>query len=91
VPSLAVEQMAESSLSRKGSGPEFGQVSAVPLSVRLRTWIGQYTARHGKPPGRRAIYLMGQEIAKDTRRPKAEATRMAGGTDTGHLVSDKSG
>ena len=34
---------------------------------------------------------MGQEIAKDTRRPKAEATRMAGGTDTGHLVSDKSG
>jgi hypothetical protein len=32
---------------------------------------------------------MGQQIAKDTRRPKAEATRMAGGTDTGHQVSDQ--
>jgi len=32
---------------------------------------------------------MGQEIAKDTRRPKAEAKRMAGGKDVGHLVSDE--
>ena len=32
---------------------------------------------------------MGQEIARDTRRPKAEARRMAGGKDTGHLVSDQ--
>ena len=84
-----------------GNGAEVGGVSqqvmdrfssrAQAIDGRLRAWIGQYTARHGKPPGRRAIYLMGQEIAKDTRRPKAEATRMAGGTDTGHLVSDKSG
>jgi hypothetical protein len=32
---------------------------------------------------------MGQEIAKDTRRPKAEAKRMAGGTVTGHVVTDE--
>ena len=32
---------------------------------------------------------MGQEIAKDTRRPKAEAKRMAGGQVTGHEVTDE--
>ncbi len=32
---------------------------------------------------------MGQEIAKDTRRPKAEAQRMAGGRVTGHEVTDE--
>src|SRR5579859_5113100 len=32
---------------------------------------------------------MGQEIAKDTRRPKAEAKQMAGGKVTGHEVTDE--
>ena len=32
---------------------------------------------------------MGQEIAKETRRPKAEARRMAGGEVTGHVVTDE--
>jgi hypothetical protein len=32
---------------------------------------------------------MGQEIAKDTRRPKAEANRMAGGKVTSHVVTDE--
>jgi TrwC relaxase len=76
-----------------GNGAEIGGVSpqimdrfssrAQAIDSRLRTWAGQYTARHGKPPSRRTIYLMGQEIAKDTRRSKAEARLMAGGTDTG--------
>jgi conjugative relaxase-like TrwC/TraI family protein len=82
-----------------GNGAEVGGVSpqvmarfssrARAINGRLRTWAGQYTARHGTPPSRRTIYLMGQQIAKDTRRPKAEARRMAGGKDTGHLVSDQ--
>jgi AAA domain/TrwC relaxase len=81
-----------------GNGAEIGGVSpqvmdrfssrARAIDSRLRTWVDQYTARHGTPASRRTIYLMGQEIAKDTRRPKAEARRMAGGRDTGHLVSD---
>ncbi len=82
-----------------GNGAEVGGVSqpvmdrfssrARAINGRLRTWVGQYTARHGKPPSRRTIYLMGQEIAKDTRRPKAEAERMAGGKVTGHEVTDE--
>jgi conjugative relaxase-like TrwC/TraI family protein len=82
-----------------GSGAEIGGVSqqvidqfssrARAIGGKLRTWADQYTATHGKPPSRRTIYLMGQEIAKDTRRPKAEAQRMAGGKDTGHQVSDQ--
>ncbi len=32
---------------------------------------------------------MGQEIAKNTRRPKAEAKRTAGGQVTGHEVTDE--
>ena len=82
-----------------GNGAEIGGVSqqvmdrfssrAQAIDSRLRTWADQYTARHGTPPSRRTIYLMGQEIAKDTRRSKAQARRMAGGADTGHLVSDE--
>ena len=82
-----------------GNGAEIGGVSqqvmdqfssrAQAIDRRLRTWVDQYTAKHGKPPSRRTIYLMGQEIAKDTRRPKAEAKRMAGGEVTGHQVSDE--
>ena len=82
-----------------GNGAEVGGVSqqvmdrfssrAQAIDGRLRAWIGQYTARHGTPPSRRTIYLIGQQIAKDTRRPKAQASRMAGGTDTGHLISDE--
>jgi conjugative relaxase-like TrwC/TraI family protein len=81
------------------NGAEIGGVSqqvmdrfssrARAIDSRLLTWADQYTARHGKPPSRRTIYLMGQEIAKDTRRPKAEARRMAGGRDTGHLATDE--
>jgi hypothetical protein len=82
-----------------GNGAEVGGVSeqvmdrfssrARAIDSRLRTWVDQYTARHGKPPSRRTIYLMGQEIAKDTRRPKAEAQRMAGGNVTSHEVTDE--
>jgi hypothetical protein len=82
-----------------GNGAEVGGVSqqvmdrfssrAQAIDGRLRTWVDQYTARHGKPPSRRTIYLMGQEIAKDTRRPKAEAKRIAGGKVTGHVVTDE--
>ena len=82
-----------------GNGAEIGGVSqqvmdqfssrARAIDGRLRTWVDQYTARHGKPPSRRTIYLMGQEIAKDTRRPKAEAKQMAGGKVTGHEVTDE--
>jgi hypothetical protein len=59
------------------------------IDGRLRTWADQYTAKYGMPPSKRTIYLMGQEIAKDTRRPKAEARRMAGGKITGHEVTDE--
>ena len=58
-----------------GNGAEVGGVSqqvmdrfssrARAIDGRLRTWVDQYTARHGKPPSRRTIYLMGQEIAKE--------------------------
>jgi conjugative relaxase-like TrwC/TraI family protein len=82
-----------------GNGAEVGGVSpqvmdrfssrARSIDSKLRTWVDQYTARHGQLPSRRTIYLMGQEIAKDTRRPKAEAQRMAGGKDTGHEVTDE--
>jgi predicted metal-dependent hydrolase len=82
-----------------GNGTEIGGVSqqvmdqfssrARSIDGRLRTWADQYTAKHGKPPSRRTIYLMGQEIARDTRRPKAEAKRMAGGKVTGNEVTDE--
>jgi conjugative relaxase-like TrwC/TraI family protein len=82
-----------------GNGAEVGGVSqqvmdqfssrAHAINGKLRQWVEQYTAKHGKPPNKRTIYLMGQEIAKDTRRPKAEAQRMAGGKVTGHVVTDE--
>jgi conjugative relaxase-like TrwC/TraI family protein len=82
-----------------GNGAEVGGVSqpvmdrfssrAQAIDGRLRTWADQYTARHGTPPSRRTIYLMGQQIARDTRRPKAEARRMAGGVVTGHELTDE--
>jgi hypothetical protein len=82
-----------------GNGAEVGSVSpqvmdrfssrAKSINGRLRRWVDQYTARHGTPPSRRTIYLMGQQIAKVTRRPKAEARQVAGGQVTGHLVSDQ--
>jgi TrwC relaxase len=82
-----------------GNGAEVGGVSQQVMDQfssrgraidgRLRKWVDQYTDKHGKPPSRRTIYLMGQEIAKDTRRPKAEAGRMAGGKVTGHVVTDE--
>jgi hypothetical protein len=82
-----------------GNGAEIGGVSpqvmdhfssrTQAINGRLRKWVDQYTVRHGKPPSRRTIYLMGQEIAKDTRRPKAEAKRMAGGKVTSHEVTDE--
>jgi TrwC relaxase len=82
-----------------GNGAEIGGVSpqvmdqfssrARAIDGKLRGWVDQYTARHGKPPSRRTIYLMGQEIARDTRRPKTEAKWMAGGKVTGHEVPDE--
>ncbi len=82
-----------------GNGAEIGGVSqqvmdrfssrAQAIDGKLRTWVDQYTAKHGQPPSRRTIYLMGQQIAKDTRRPKAEAKRMAGGKVASHEVTDE--
>jgi conjugative relaxase-like TrwC/TraI family protein len=82
-----------------GNGAEVGGVSqqvmdrfssrARAIDGRLRKWVDQYTAKYGKPPGRRTIYLMAEEIAKDTRRPKTQARRMAGGRVTGHVVTDE--
>ena len=82
-----------------GNGAEIGGVSqqvmdqfssrAQAIDSKLRTWVDQYTAMHGQPPSKRTIYLMGQQIAKDTRRPKAEAKRMAGGKVTSHEVTDE--
>ncbi|MGH3194260.1 MAG: MobF family relaxase, partial [Streptosporangiaceae bacterium] len=82
-----------------GNGAEIGGVSqqvmdqfssrARAIDGTLRTWVDQYTRQHGNPPSRRTVYLMGQQIAKDTRRPKAEARRIAGGQVTSHVVSDE--
>jgi conjugative relaxase-like TrwC/TraI family protein len=82
-----------------GNGAEVGGISQQvmdqfssrtrAINGRLRRWVDQYTATHRKPPSRRTVYLMGQEIAKDTRRPKAEAKQMAGGVVTGHEVTDE--
>ena len=63
-----------------GNGAEVAGVSqqvmdrfsfrARAIDGRLRTRAGQYTARHGTPPSRRTIYLMGQEIAKAPAGPR---------------------
>jgi hypothetical protein len=60
-----------------GNGAEIGGVSqqvmeqfsarAQAIDGWLRNWVDQYTAKYGKPPSRRTVDLMGQEIAKDTR------------------------
>jgi conjugative relaxase-like TrwC/TraI family protein len=39
-----------------------------------------YEAAHGHPPSQRTLWLMGQQAAQNTRRPKAEARRTVGGT-----------
>ncbi len=82
-----------------GNGAEVGGISqqvmdrfssrAQAIGGKLSEWVDQYTAKYHAPPSKRTIYLMGQQIAKDTRRPKAEAKRMAGGKDTGGEVTDE--
>jgi len=82
-----------------GNGAEIGGVSqqvmdqfssrARAIDGRLRAWAEEYTRQHSRPPNRRTVYLMGQQIAKNTRQPKAQARRMAGGKDTRHEVTDE--
>ncbi|HEY6313525.1 MAG TPA: hypothetical protein VIY52_22355 [Streptosporangiaceae bacterium] len=41
--------------------------------------IREYTEKHGKPPSKRTIWLLGQQAAQNTRRTKAEARRTVAG------------
>ncbi len=50
------------------------------IDGKLRKWVNQYTAKHGQLPSRHTIYiyLMGQEIAKDTRRMQTTGAPQVG-------------
>jgi hypothetical protein len=76
-----------------GNGAEVGGVSqdvmdlfssrSRALTPELKALISQYQKRHGKPPSKRTIWLLGQQAAQNTRRTKAEARRtVAGQTGT---------
>ena len=72
-----------------GNGAEVGGVSqhvmdlfssrSRALTPELKQMIGQYTEKHGKPPSKRTIWLLGQQAAQNTRRTKAEARRTVAG------------
>jgi conjugative relaxase-like TrwC/TraI family protein len=76
-----------------GNGAEVGGVSqqvmdlfssrSRALTPELKQMIRQYMDKHGKPPSKRTIWLLGQQAAQNTRRTKAEARRtVAGQTGT---------
>ena len=77
-----------------GNGAEVGGVSqqvmdlfssrSRALTPELKQMIRQYTEKHGKPPSKRTVWLLGQQAAQNTRRTKAEARR----TVAGQLVSE---
>jgi len=53
------------------------------LTPELKQMIRQYADKHGKPPSKRTVWLLGQQAAQNTRRTKAEARRtVAGQTGT---------
>ena len=72
-----------------GNGAEVGGVSqqvmdlfssrSRALTPELKQMIQQYTQKHGKPPSKRTIWLLGQQAAQNTRRTKAEARRTVAG------------
>ena len=72
-----------------GNGAEVGGVSqqvvdlfssrSRALTPQLKQMIQQYTEKHGKPPSKRTIWLLGQQAAQNTRRTKAEARRTVAG------------
>jgi hypothetical protein len=49
------------------------------LTPELKKLISQYVATYGRQPNKRTIWLLGQQAAQNTRRPKAEARRRAAG------------
>jgi conjugative relaxase-like TrwC/TraI family protein len=76
-----------------GNGAEVGGVSqdvmdlfssrTVAVSGELKKLAQEYVARHGRPPGRRTLWLLHQQAGQNTRRTKAEARRtIAGQTGT---------
>ena len=72
-----------------GNGAEVGGVSqqvmdlfssrSRALTPELKQMIGRYTEKHGKPPSKRTVWLLGQQAAQNTRRTKAEAPRTVAG------------
>jgi flagellar biosynthesis GTPase FlhF len=72
-----------------GNGAEVGGVSqqvmdlfssrSRALTPELEQMIRQYTQKHGKPPSKRTVWLLGQQAAQNTRRTKAEARRTVAG------------
>jgi TrwC relaxase/AAA domain len=72
-----------------GNGSEVGGVSqqvvdlfssrSRALTPELKQMIRQYTEKHGKPPSKRTIWMLGQQAAQNTRRTKAEARRTVAG------------
>jgi CheY-like chemotaxis protein len=72
-----------------GNGAEVGGVSqqvmdlfssrSRALTPELKQMIQQYTEKHGKPPSKRTIWLLGQQAAQNTRRTKSEARRTIAG------------
>ena len=72
-----------------GNGAEVGGVSqqvmdllssrSRALTPELKQMIQQYAEKHGEPPSKRTIWLLGQQAAQNTRRTKAEARRTVAG------------
>jgi conjugative relaxase-like TrwC/TraI family protein len=76
-----------------GNGAEVGGVSQDVMNLfssrsrhigpELAKLIDQYVTAHGKQPSKRTIWLLGQQAAQNSRKPKAKAKQRAGGSDTG--------
>ena len=72
-----------------GNGAEVGGVGqdvkdlfssrAVAVTGELDRLAREYEAVHGKPPGRRTLWLLHQQAGQNTRRTKAEARRTIAG------------
>jgi conjugative relaxase-like TrwC/TraI family protein len=72
-----------------GNGAEVGGVSqdvmdlfssrSRALTPELKALIGQYVEKHGKPPSKRTVWLLGQQAAQNTRRTKVQARRTVAG------------
>jgi len=72
-----------------GNGAEVGGVSqdvmdlfssrAVAVTGELNKLAQEYEVRHGKPPGRRTLWLLHQQAGQNTRRSKSAARRTIAG------------